>query len=323
MILESVLMIGFAILLDLKFGDPKSKYHPTAWIGNLMAKLVPAAKNQNHVVEKIGGVAIVSVTAGIVLIITSGIVYGFSLISDNFVSLIVSVIVGGILVKTTFAIRGMEEHAKAVLSSLDADNLDSARGNLSMIVKRDTSKLDKNHVISGVLESISENTVDGITGPMFYYALFGLPGAFVYRVINTADSMIGYRTDLFKNIGWFAAKCDTALNFIPSRLTGFVMIIAAILLQNNWKESYKTMVRDGKKTESPNAGYPMAALAGALGTRFEKIDHYQLGSGEIPLSKHHVYSAISLMKISSLLFFGIITIPIITVLSVLGWWIHA
>ena len=323
MILESILIIGFAILLDLKFGDPKSKFHPTAWIGNLIAKLTPAAKNQNPVIEKIGGVMIVSVTAGIVLIITSGIVYGFSLISDYFVSVIVSVIVGGILVKTTFAIRGMEDHAKAVLDSLDANKLDTARNNLSMIVKRDTSKLDQNHVISGVLESISENTVDGITGPMFYYALFGLPGAFVYRVVNTADSMIGYKTDLFKNIGWFAAKCDTVLNFIPSRLTGFMMIIAAALLQNNWKESYKIMVRDGRKTESPNAGYPMAALAGALGTKFEKIDHYQLGNGEIPLSKQHVYSAISLMKISSLLFFGIIVIPIITILSMLGWWIHA
>ena len=323
MILESILIIGFAILLDLKFGDPKSKFHPTAWIGSLIARLTPAARNQNHIVEKIGGIMIVSVTAGIVLIITSGIVYGFSLISDYFVSVIVSVIVGGILVKTTFAIRGMENHAKAVLDSLDANKLDNARDNLSMIVKRDTSKLDQNHVISGVLESISENTVDGITGPMFYYALFGLPGAFVYRVVNTADSMIGYKTDLFKNIGWFAAKCDTVLNFIPSRLTGFMMIIAAALLQNNWKESYKIMVRDGRKTESPNAGYPMAALAGALGTKFEKIDHYQLGNGKIPLSKQHVYSAISLMKISSLLFFGIIVIPIITILSMLGWWIHA
>ena len=323
MILESILIIGFAILLDLKFGDPKSKFHPTAWIGSLIAKLTPAAKNQNGMVEKIGGVMIVSVTAGIVLIITSGIVYGFSLISDYFVSVIVSVIVGGILVKTTFAIRGMENHAKAVLHSLDANKLDSARDNLSMIVKRDTSKLDQNHVISGVLESISENTVDGITGPMFYYALFGLPGAFVYRVVNTADSMIGYKTDLFKNIGWFAAKCDTVLNLIPSRLTGFMMIIAAALLQNNWKESYKIMVRDGRKTESPNAGYPMAALAGALGTKFEKIDHYQLGNGEITLSKQHVYSAISLMKITSLLFFGMIVIPIITILSMLGWWIHA
>ena len=96
---------------------------------------------------------------------------------------------------------------------------------------------------------LSENTVDGITGPLFYYAIFGLPGAFVYRIINTADSMIGYKTDIFKNLGWFAARCDTILNYIPSRLTGLVMIISAAILQNNWKESYKIMIRDGKKTE--------------------------------------------------------------------------
>ncbi|MDH3855593.1 MAG: adenosylcobinamide-phosphate synthase CbiB, partial [Nitrosopumilus sp.] len=183
--------------------------------------------------------------------------------------------------------------------------------------------LDKNHVISGVLESISENTVDGITGPMFYYALFGLPGAFVYRVINTADSMIGYKTDIFKNIGWFGATCDTILNYIPSRLTGLLMIISAAILQKNWRESYRVMIRDGKKTESPNAGYSMAALAGALETTFEKINHYKLGDGEITLTKQHVHSAISIMKLTSILFCGMIVIPIITVLSLVGWWIHA
>jgi len=192
-----------------------------------------------------------------------------------------------------------------------------------MIVKRNTSNLDKNHVISGVLESVSENTVDGITGPLFYYAIFGLPGAFVYRIINTADSMIGYKTEIFKNLGWFAATCDTILNYIPSRLTGLIMIISAAILQNNWKESYKTMIRDGKKTESPNAGYPMAALAGALGTKFEKVNHYKLGNGERTLTKEHVHSAISIMKLTSVLFFGIVIVPIVTVLTFIGWWIHA
>jgi len=227
------------------------------------------------------------------------------------------------LLKSTIAIRGMERYALAVMTSLENDNLDSARTNLSMIVKRNTSNLDKNHVISGVLESISENTVDGITSPLFYYAILGLPGAFVYRVINTADSMIGYKSDMFKNIGWFAATCDTILNYVPSRLTGLIMIISAAILQNNWKESYKIMLRDGKKTASPNAGYPMAALAGALETKFEKLEHYSLGDVETTLTKQHVLSAITIMKLTSILFFGIITIPIIIALSFVGWWIHA
>nr|WP_238535969.1 cobalamin biosynthesis protein [Candidatus Nitrosopumilus koreensis] len=248
---------------------------------------------------------------------------GISFLTTDWITLVVSVVVGILLLKTTIAIKGMERYAMAVVKSLEMDNLDSARANLSMIVKRNTSNLDKNHIISGVLESVSENTVDGITGPLFYYAIFGLPGAFMYRIINTADSMIGYKTDIFKNLGWFAATCDTVLNYIPSRLTGFVMIISSALLQNNWKESYKTMIRDGKKTESPNAGYPMAALAGALGTKFEKINHYKLGDGEITLTKEHVRSAISIMKLTSILFFGIVIVPIITVLTLIGWWIHA
>ena len=323
MILESIIIIGFALGLDIVFGDPKNRYHPTAWIGTIIAKLIPLTKNQNAHIEKLGGISVVVITVGIVVALLLILDSGISLLTTNWVTLVVTVIAGVILLKTTIAIRGMERYALAVMDSLENGNLDSARSNLSMIVKRNTKNLDKNHVISGVLESISENTVDGITGPLFYYAIFGLPGAFVYRVINTADSMIGYKTDIFKNVGWFAATCDTILNYIPSRLTGLVMIVSAAILQNNWKESYKIMLRDGRKTESPNAGYPMAALAGALETKFEKLDYYSLGNVETTLTKEHVLSAITIMKLTSILFFGMITIPIIVILSLVGWWIYA
>ena len=323
MILESIVIIGFAIGLDLIFGDPKNKYHPTAWIGTIISKLTPLAKNYNTTVEKFTGFFIVLIPAGIIVILLSILDLGISFITLDWVTIIVSILAGTILLKTTIAIKGMERYALAVMDSLENNNLDSARVNLSMIVKRNTKNLDRNHVVSGVLESISENTVDGVTGPLFYYAIFGIIGAFVYRIVNTADSMIGYKTDIFKNIGWFAATCDTILNYIPSRLTGLVMILSAIILQNNWKESYQVMLRDGKKTESSNAGYPMAALAGALETKFEKLDHYSLGNVETTLTKEHVLSAIAIMKLTSILFFGIITVPIITVLSFIGWWIHA
>jgi adenosylcobinamide-phosphate synthase len=322
MILESISIIGFAILIDLIFGDPKNRYHPTAWIGTLIAKLTPIVKYQNSTIEKIGGILIIIIISSIVILLLLSIDVGISLIPIDYISLIVSVIVGAILLKTTIAIRGMEKHAISVLESLENNNLDMARNYLSMIVKRNTTNLDKNHVLSGVLESISENTVDGITGPMFYYAFFGLPGAFFYRIVNTADSMIGYKNDLFKNLGWFTATCDTILNYIPSRLTGLIMIISAAILQNNWRYSYKVMMRDGKKTESPNAGYPMAALAGALGTKFEKINYYKLGDGEIVLTKQHVISAIKIMKLTSILFFGLITVPIILILYFMGWWLY-
>ena len=322
MIIESISIIGFAILIDLILGDPKNRYHPTAWIGTFIAKLTTITKNQNSTFEKVGGIIMIITISSVVVLLLSGLNFGISLISVDYISLILSVVIGALLLKTTIAIRGMEKHAISVLDSLESNDLDLARNYLSMIVKRNTAKLDKNHVLSGVLESISENTVDGITGPMFYYAFFGLFGAFVYRIINTADSMVGYKNDIFKNLGWFTAKCDTILNYIPSRLTGLMMVISAAILKNNWRNSYKVMIRDGKKTESPNAGYPMAALAGALETKFEKINHYKLGDGEITLTRDHVLSAIKIMKLTSILFFGIITIPIIFVLSILGWWLY-
>jgi len=323
MILESILVLGIAILLDFIFGDPKNKYHPTAWIGILIAKLVLVVKNNDSILEKLGGIVIVVITSSTVVLFFLIFEYGVSLIGIDYLSIIVSIMIGGLLLKTTIAIRGMENHAKTVLMSLDSGNLEEARTNLSMIVKRNTKDLSKNHIISGVLESISENTVDGITGPLFYYSLLGLPGAFVYRTINTADSMIGYKTSIFKNIGWFAASCDTILNYIPSRLTGLIMIISSVILQNNWKESYKVMIRDGKKTESPNAGYPMAALAGALETKFEKINHYELGDGEVSLTNKQVHSAIKIMKLTSILFFVMVCVPIVSILSLVGWWIYA
>ncbi|MGI0074817.1 MAG: cobalamin biosynthesis protein, partial [Nitrosotalea sp.] len=233
-----------------------------------------------------------------------------------------SIVLIGVLLKTTIAIKGMEKHASKIMDSISKNDLTGARVNLSMIVKRDTKNLDKQHVISATLESISENIVDGITGPLFYFSIFGLTGAFVYRVVNTADSMIGYKTEIFQNIGWFAANCDKILNFVPSRLTSLVMVFSCIMLKKDWKHSIHIMKRDGPKTESPNAGYPMATLAGALGIKFEKMEHYVLGDGNSEITERHFRSAISIMKITTILFVLLFTVPMILLLSYLGWWFN-
>ena len=323
MILESIIIGISALILDLCLGDPKNKFHPTSWIGIFIAKLVPLIKNKSPQKEKLGGIFLVIFVTSVISTLLAFLFLGIKNLSTELVGIIISIIVGTVLLKTTIAIRGMEKHALAVMDSIEKNDLESARNNLSMIVKRDTKNLDKNHVLSGTLESISENTVDGVTGPLFYFAFFGIIGAFVYRIVNTIDSMIGYKTSIFRNVGWFGANCDKILNYIPARITSFLMVIGAMILGNDWKRSYQIIKRDAKNTESPNAGYPMAALAGALGTRFEKIDHYSIGEGNIELTKSHLLSAISLMKITSILFCVIFTIPVIIVLSYLGWWIHA
>jgi len=329
MIIMPVLAVLFALSIDFAFGDPRNKFHPTVWVGTLIGKLVPFVKNNNSTTEKICGLILtISVTSLVasILYFLNVILHYLDQFDFNFmlrvVTLIFSIVVTGYLLKTTIAIKGMEKHATLIMQALSHDNLDDARAKLSMIVKRDTKNLDRQHIISGTLESISENTVDGIIGPLFYFAIFGLPGAFIYRTINTIDSMIGYKTNLFRNLGWFGANSDKILNFLPSRITSLVMILAVMILRENWRHSLEIMRRDGKKTESPNAGYPMATLAGALSVKFEKIDHYVLGDGNLEFTEDHFKSAISIMKLTTILFCAIFTIPMIVVLSYLGWWIH-
>ncbi len=321
MIIVPILVVIGALALDFAFGDPKNKFHPTAWVGKIIARLVPIAKSQNPATERIGGVFVTLAVTGLI----AALLVSFGFLTQNMtdtISAIIMILIGSILLKTTIAIRGLQRHGQQVMESLSNNNLEEARDKLSMLVKRNTKDLDRNHVVSGVLESTSENIVDGITGPLFYFSLFGLVGAFVYRTINTIDSMIGYKNSLFGNVGWFGANCDKVLNYVPARITGYVMILAAAMIGADWKNSLQTLRRDGRKTSSPNAGYPMAAMAGALQTRFEKIDHYVLGNGTVELDVHHFRSAILLMKVTCVLFCALVTIPLIAVLHYLGWWMN-
>lgn len=331
MILVPILAVVVAIIIDFIMGDPKNKFHPTAWIGKLIGKFVPFVMNNQQKTARLSGmiltILVVTLVAAILYFINVELYSLEKETSDfglyNLLVTILIIMIMGILLKTTIAIKGMQHHAELVMDALSKNNLDDARAKLSMIVKRDTKNLNREHIISATLESMSENTVDGITGPLFYFAIFGLPGAFVYRTINTIDSMIGYKTEQFRNIGWFGANCDKILNYLPSRMTSLLMIFAAMILRKNWKHSLEIMRRDSSKTDSPNAGYPMATLAGALGTKFEKIDHYVLGDGEMEFTKSHFKSAVSIMKLTTILFCIIFTIPMIVILSYLGWWLHA
>ena len=330
MILVPIFAVILAIVIDVLLGDPKNKFHPTAWVGRLIGKTVPLGKNHSAKIEKlVGAVIVVSITTFVCLtlyFLTIGLGNLKSQTQSNMLSEIIftffSVAITGLLLKTTIAIKGMEDHAKKIIQAVSIGALNDARTKLSMIVKRNTKDLDRQHIISATLESISENTVDGITGPLFYFAIFGLPGAFIYRTVNTIDSMIGYKTDLFKNVGWFGANCDKILNYIPARLTSLVMILAIMIIRADWKKSLEIMKRDGNKTESPNAGYPMAVLAGALGAKFEKTGCYLLGDGSFELNENHFMRAVSIMKLTTVLFCIIFTIPVIILCNYIGWWIH-
>jgi adenosylcobinamide-phosphate synthase len=299
--------------VDWLFGDPPNRHHPVAWLGRLVGYFVPRLKGG---AEKAKGAAF-----AVLLVAAVSLAVHFLVFASMYLAGIVALaIVSAIILKITVAVRGMERHAKAIKACLEAGDLAGARQNLSMIVRRRTDDLDEEHILSATIECVSESTVDGITGPIFYYSIFGPVGAFTYRTINTLDSMVGYKDDYFKDIGWMSARLDTAANYIPARITAFLMVASAKMLGADWKNSLSMLQRDHAKTFSPNAGYLMATMAGALRVRLEKIGHYALGDEQEPVSLGKCKAAISIMKLTTLLFCLGVSAPIISVLYLAGWW---
>jgi adenosylcobinamide-phosphate synthase len=221
---------------------------------------------------------------------------------------ILYIIVGAILFKATFAIRGMGQYTLPIAKALKQNDLVGARKWLPYIVRRDPNSLNERQIISAAVESIAESTTDGITAPFFFYALFGVPGAFAYRVINTLDSMVGYKNAEFRNIGWFSAKMDTITNYIPARVTAYLMVAAAFVLREDWRESYRILQRDKHKTSSPNAGYTISAMAGALNIQLEKQGCYTLGDDH-GISHEHIPKALRIMTVTAALFGLVVVVP--------------
>ena len=311
--LALLVALAASVCADWLFGDPPNRYHPVAWLGQLIGYIAPRLKGGS---ERAKGTAF-----AVLLVVAAGLAIHFIVFASMYLAGIVALAVASaIVLKITIAMRGMERHARAIMSCLEAGDLAGARQNLSMIVRRRTDDLDEQHVLSATIECVSESTVDGITAPIFYYSLFGPAGAFAYRAINTLDSMIGYKDDYFNNIGWMSARMDTVANFIPARITAFLMVASARILGADWKNSLSMLQRDHAKTFSPNAGYPMATMAGALRVRLEKIGHYALGDEQEPASLEKCKEAISIMKLTTLLFCIGVSAPMISILYLAGWW---
>jgi adenosylcobinamide-phosphate synthase len=307
------------VTIDFLFGDPSNRYHPVAWLGRFIGFFVPKLKdNSNNSAKKERVKGLIFTTS---LIITFGLVIHFIAFTTLHLLGAVDVIIFSTLIlKITISIMGMEKHARVIMSALKRSDLENAQYNLSMIVRRNTKTLDEQHVISGIIECISESTVDGIVSPLFYYSFFGPAGAFIYRIINTLDSMLGYKDNYYKNIGWMSARLDTIANYIPARITALLMIVSAGVIGADWKNSLQILQRDHNKTFSPNAGYPMATMAGALRIKLEKIGHYSLGESYEPSSVEKCKTAISIMKLTTILFCVILSIPLIAILYLAGWW---
>jgi adenosylcobinamide-phosphate synthase len=210
------------------------------------------------------------------------------------------VIVGAVIFKTAFSFRGLRQTALRIKRLLQDDNLEQARFELRGLVHRDTRDLTRSWLVSAAVESVAENISDSFIAPLFYFLLFGIPGAIAYRVVNTLDAVVGYH-GTYEHLGKFAARLDDLLNIIPARLTALLIVGSACLSGRNGQKAWRAATGEHAKTESPNAGWPMAAVAGALNVRLEKKGHYKLGRGNAPLTPETIDASVKLIQITALL----------------------
>jgi len=303
---DSALIFVLAFLIDMILGEYPDKIHPTIGIGKLIAYLKPKLKNPNPKIEKANGVLLAVV---VILIVALPVFALLFWIRQSF-GAIPYVIVGAVLFKATFAVKGMGKYTKPIATALKKNDLVEARKWLPFIVRRDPNTLDERHISSAAVESIAESTTDGITGPFLFFAIFGVAGAFAYRVINTLDSMVGYKNVEYGNIGWFSANLDTLANYIPARLTAYLMVAASYLLRENWRESWRILQRDKAKTSSVNAGWTISAMAGALNTQLEKQGYYTLGDDH-GITPEHINRALRVMTLTAVLFGLVVVLPVL------------
>jgi len=214
----------------------------------------------------------------------------------------------------------MKQYTLPVADAVEKGDYDRARQLLPFIVRRSPKELTERHIISAAVETIAEGTTDGITSSFFYFALFGVPGAVAFRVVNTLDSMVGYKDRAHINIGWFSAKMDTIANYIPSRLTEVLMMLAALLLRENWRKSWRILQRDRENMASVNAGWTISAMAGALNIQLEKPGFYKIGDNT-DLSPIHITKALQIMMLTAILFGVSIILPLLALKTLTIAWI--
>jgi adenosylcobinamide-phosphate synthase len=247
---------------------------------------------------------VVGVTAGTVTLLVS---------SAFFLHPVAGMAVSVLLLYFSIAPRDLAAHAMAVCHALDGGDLALARQLVSMMVGRDTAELDAEGVTRAALESVAENSSDGVTAPLFYGMLFGPVGAWVYKAVNTLDSMFGYRNDRYLEFGWASARLDDLFNYIPARLTVLAVALAAFILRLYSLDTLRSVRVGARLHESPNAGYPESAFAGALGVKLGGLRSYggvirsvpELGLQDDEMSTVMLRRSVRLMYATALVFLAV------------------
>ena len=299
---EFLLLASF--VLDLIFGDPRWMPHPVRGIGGL-ALQTEALLRRTALPLRLAGILAVLVVVG-----------GSAGIAGLFVALatkvhpVAGMAVAIYIMYSCFAVKDLGDHAEAVRKALDADDIELARQKVSYIVGRDTAALTASGIALAATESVAENSVDGVTAPLFYALLFGPVGAIAYKAINTLDSTFGYKNERYLQFGWAAAKLDDLANYLPARVTVLGIALAAAIRKLRIYDIFQAVRQGARLHASPNAGYPECAYAGALGVTFGGGRSYGgefhnsplLGVREGECSSHTIRQSVRLMRMTAALF---------------------
>jgi adenosylcobinamide-phosphate synthase len=255
---SSALILG--ALLDLLFGDPRWLPHPVRGMGLLISGIERFLRKLPY--EKVSGCVLVfAVLLIIVTVVTATLHWGGFLVAVYWIF-------------SCLAVRNLDQESNKVIAALRRGDLHGARTVVGYLVGRDTKDLSEHDVTRAVFETVAENMSDAVVAPLFYLAILGVPGMVAYKAVNTMDSMVGYKTERYLRFGWAAARLDDIVNYIPARITACLIVVSAAVVKLRWRAAIKTVFRDAHLQPSPNAGYPEAALAGALGVRLGGLNYY-------------------------------------------------
>lgn len=270
-------VIALALLLDLALGDPRRLPHPVIFIGRLITRLEKLLRNTIRN-KRTAGVMLLVITVCVTMAATWLLLRGAAYLHPlaRFVTAVV-------ISFTCLATRSLHDESALVANALVAGDINTARVKLSYIVGRDTDQLDEPEIWRALVETVAENTADGIIAPLFWLTIGGPIAGMAFKAINTLDSMVGYKNERYRDFGWASARMDDLVNFIPARLTALLMIISAPLTALSIKGALKVTLRDRLKHPSPNSGHPEAAAAGALGVRLGGTSSY---GGQLSLKEY-------------------------------------
>ena len=300
-----ILSLLFSLAIDVLYGEMPTIIHPVVIIGsiiNFFKKIFIKIKNKSS-----GLLVVVSTT-----LTASVIVYIIYLLSS--INNILLFIIYSLLLSSTFSVKMLLDSANDIKNDLN-ESIEKARKSVSYLVSRNTEELTESFIVSATIETLTENITDSYVAVIFYYMIFAcfsivydiniyylLMIAVFYRISNTLDAMLGYKTDELESIGFIPAKLDDVLNYIPSRISGCLIVIASAILKFNWKGAYKIMHRDARKCPSPNSGYTMAPTAGALNIQLVKKGTYVLGDDLKEITKDDISDAIKISSLTIILF---------------------